>query len=421
MFALADCNNFFASCERVFRPDLEGKPVIVLSNNDGCAVARSNEAKALGIKMGDPYFKIRELAGREGVAVFSSNYALYGDMSHRVQEVLREWAPAVEQYSIDESFLDLRGMLTDDFDSWAKALSARCRRMTGIPVSVGVAPTKTLAKVASKLCKQYPKLRGGCYLHRPEDIEKVLRRFPIADIWGIGRRSVRKLEGMGVRTAWDYARLPASTVRSSFALPGLRTWKELQGEPCIEFEDMVEPRQSICVSRSFAKEIKDPSELCTQTATFAQSAVRKLRAQDSLALEMLVFAMTNRFHEDEPQAFSSRMVVFPDGTDDHRAIVVAAAEATRALFQSRYAYKKAGVVITRLAPREGFSRSLFEDPGLKEREGRLSRVLDELESAYGPGTVRFGVQGEGKVRMASERQSPHYTTRWSDIPKVRIG
>ena len=202
MFALADCNNFFASCERVFRPDLEGKPVIVLSNNDGCAVARSNEAKALGIKMGDPLFKIKDIIEQHHVAVFSSNYALYGDMSRRVQEVLRDWAPAVEQYSIDESFLDLRGAMIPDLDGWAKDLSRTCRKMTGIPLSIGVAPTKTLAKIASKLCKKYPKLQGGCYMHRPQDIEEVLRKFPVEDVWGIGRRSVKKLSQMGVATAW---------------------------------------------------------------------------------------------------------------------------------------------------------------------------------------------------------------------------
>ncbi|MBR0291872.1 MAG: Y-family DNA polymerase, partial [Bacteroidales bacterium] len=201
MFALADCNNFFVSCERVFRPELNGRPVIVLSNNDGCAVSRSNEAKALGIKMGAPLFQIRELVEKHGVAVFSSNFALYGDMSRRVQEVLRRYSPAVEQYSIDEAFLDLRGIQIPDPDALAKEISSECRRRTAIPVSVGIAPTKTLAKIASKLCKQYPKLRGGCYMHRPEDIEKVLRRFPAADVWGIGRRSARKLEAAGIRSA----------------------------------------------------------------------------------------------------------------------------------------------------------------------------------------------------------------------------
>ena len=193
MYALADCNNFFASCERVFRPELNGRPVIVLSNNDGCAVARSNEAKALGIKMGDPYFKLRPLIEQYGIAVFSSNFALYGDMSRRVQEVLRGYSPAVEPYSIDECFLDLSGMEGTDFDALAKRISRDCWRQTSIPVSVGIAPTKTLAKIASKLCKKYPKLRGGCYMYRPEDIEKVLRKFPAEDVWGIGRRSMRKL------------------------------------------------------------------------------------------------------------------------------------------------------------------------------------------------------------------------------------
>ncbi|MBR0500451.1 MAG: Y-family DNA polymerase [Bacteroidales bacterium] len=421
MFALADCNNFFASCERVFRPDLEGRPVIVLSNNDGCAVARSNEAKALGIKIGEPLFKIRDIVERNGVAVFSSNYALYGDMSRRVQEVLRDFAPAVEQYSIDESFLDLRGLAVEDLAAYARRIAAVCRKMTGIPLSVGVAPTKTLAKIASKLCKKYPKLEGGCYMHRPEDIEKVLRKFPVEDVWGIGRRSVRKLAQMGVVTAWDYTRLKEYDVRKIFALPGWRTWRELRGEPCIGFEDMVEPRQTICVSRSFAKEITDMTDLCSQTATFAESAAAKLRKQDSLALEMAVFAMTNRFHEDEPQAFSSRLTVFPDGTDDYRTVVVAAAEVTRAMFSRRYGYKKAGVIFTRVASREGFTRSLFRDADADMREARLSEALDGIAASYGRGAVLFGVQGDGSVKMSQEYQSPHYSTLWSDIPKVKIG
>ncbi|MBO4455342.1 MAG: Y-family DNA polymerase [Bacteroidales bacterium] len=420
MFALADCNNFFASCERVFRPDLNGRPVIVLSNNDGCAVARSNEAKALGIKMGDPFFKIRGIVEKAGVAVFSSNFALYGNMSARVQEVLREFAPAVEQYSIDEAFLDLRGMKVDDFDAYAKQISARCRRLTAIPVSVGIAPTKTLAKIASKLCKQYPKLRGGCYLHRPEDIEKVLRRFPVEDVWGIGRRSVRKLAGMGVSTAWDYVQLNETAVRKQFALPGWKTWRELKGEACIEFEDMVEPRQTICVSRSFAHEISDCSLLCEQVANFAESAAAKLREQGSLALEMAAFAFTNRFKEAAPQTFGSHLVVFPDGTADHRAIVSAAVRATRELFSPQYAYKKAGVVITKLIQQEDASGVLFCDPVAAERDERLSRSIDSLARSYGRGTVRFGVQGDGRIRNALEHQSPHYTTLWSDIPSASV-
>lgn len=420
MFALADCNNFFASCERVFRPELNGRPIIVLSNNDGCAVARSNEAKALGIKMGAPLFKIRDIVDKAGVTVFSSNFALYGDMSHRVQEVLRSFAPSVEQYSIDEAFLDLRGMRIDDPDAFAKQISRECRRLTTIPVSVGIAPTKTLAKIASKLCKQYPKLQGGCYMHRPEDIEKVLRKFPVADVWGIGRRSAVKLASMGISTAWDYTHLPEATVRKLFALPGWKTWKELQSIACIEFEDMLEPRQSICVSRSFAHEIKDCALLCEQVANFAADAARKLRAQDSLALELAAFAFTNRFKEAAPQTFGSHLAVFPDGTCDHRAIVSAAVASTKALFRQGYAYKKAGVVITKLVQRSETSGSLFADRAADEREGRLSESIDSINRSYGRRAVMFGVQGDGKIKMSREHQSPHYTTLWSDIPKVSV-
>ncbi|MBP5373294.1 MAG: Y-family DNA polymerase [Bacteroidales bacterium] len=418
MFALADCNNFFASCERVFRPDLNGKPVIVLSNNDGCAVARSNEAKALGIKMGDPLFKIRDIVERNGVAVFSSNFALYGDMSRRVQTVLREAVPSVEVYSIDEAFLDLRG-LDWDFDRFAKELSARCWKYTSIPVSVGVAPTKTLAKIASKLCKKYPKLKGGCYMHKPADIEKVLRNFPVEDVWGIGRRSIPKLADMGVRSAWDFTRLHENAVRRLFALPGFRTWQELRGIPCIEFEDQLEDKQSICVSRSFAHDVSDVSQLCTQVANFASSAAGKLRAQNSLCLELMVFAFTNRFKDAAPQTYGSQMVTFPDGTDDQRAIIAAAVQACRELWRPGFGYKKAGVVISRLEPARDHVGNLFADSQAAARNARLNAAMDTLNASFGPGTVRLGIQGSGEIFMSRDHQSPHYTTLWSDLPTVR--
>ena len=419
MYALADCNNFFASCERVFRPELNGRPVIVLSNNDGCTIARSNEAKALGIKMGDPYFKIKPLIAQHQVAVFSSNFALYGDMSRRVQEVLGLFSPSVEVYSIDESFLDLNG-LDVDFDAYAKRLSRTCRRLTAIPLSVGVAPTKTLAKVASKLCKQYPRLEGGCFLHRPEDIEKVLRKFPVADVWGIGRRSVKKLEQMGVRTAWDYVRLPEAAVRKLFALPGFRTWQELQGIPCIEFEDLVEPRQSICISRSFAHEITELPEFTEQIVTFAARAAEKLRAQRSLALQMSVFALTNRFKDAQPQAFDSFLVTFPEATADYRRILTESARTARQLFRPGYAYKKAGVIFTRIEQEEGHVGSLFEDVTAGERDQRLSRSIDAIHQAFGRGALLFGAQGDGQFHMAQEHRSPCYTTRWEDLPTVTV-
>ncbi len=420
MFALADCNNFFASCERVFRPDLQGKPVIVLSNNDGCAIARSNEAKALGIRMGDPFFKIRGIVEKHNIAVFSGNMALYGDMSQRVRWVLEEFAPSIEVYSIDEAFLDMRGMAGIDFDHYAKSISARCRKLTAIPVSVGIAPTKTLAKIASKLCKQYPKLNGGCYMHRPQDIEKVLKKYPIEDVWGIGRRSAPKLKAMGVNTAYEFTQLRESAIQTMFGITGVRTWKELQGIPCIEFEENFEGKQSICVSRSFSSEIYDVAELQEQIANFASSVAEKLRKQNSVTYEICVFAYTNRFKESLPQAHSSTLVQFPTPTSDQRTIVAQAADTTRNLFKKGYGYKKAGVIATRIVPVRDVMHYLFEDTQAIEKEQKITSVLDAVNGKFGKSTIKLAVQGSGQIKSSSEKQSPHYTTLWSDIPTVVI-
>lgn len=420
MFALADCNNFFVSCERVFRPDLNGKPVIVLSSNDGCAIARSNEAKALGIKMGDPLFKIQNIVRAHNVTLFSGNMSLYDDMSHRVRWVLEEFAPSIEVYSIDEAFLDLRGMQITDYDGYAKQISERCWRYTSIPVSVGIAPTKTLAKIASKLCKQYPKLNGGCYMHRMQDIERVLRRFPVEDVWGVGRKSLRKLSERGVVTAYDFTQMNEAVVRGLFGVVGLRTWQELRGVPSIEFEDTVEPKQSICVSRSFSSEISTLDELCQQVANFAASTAQKLRAQHSACVEMSVFAYTNRFRDDAPQTYGNILVTYAEATNDHRTIVASAVNATRELYKSGFGYKKAGVVITKLIPQSSVVHSLFADVDALQREQKLSSAIDTINREYGNGVVKFGAQGNGRIKMTCENQSPHYTTRWSDLPKVKL-
>ncbi len=420
MFALADCNNFFASCERVFRPDLRDKPVIVLSSNDGCAIARSNEAKALGIKMGDPFFKIRHIVAKHNIAVFSGNMALYGDMSQRVRWILEEFAPSIEVYSIDEAFLDLRGMHDIDFDQYAKTISQRCRKLTAIPVSVGIAPTKTLAKIASKLCKQYPKLNGGCYMHRPQDIDKVLRKSPIEDVWGIGRRSAPRLKSMGIRTAYDYTQLPEETIRKMFGITGVRTWKELQGTPCIEFEDGFEAKQSICVSRSFSSEIYDIKELEEQIANFASSLAEKLRKQNTVASEICIFAYTNRFKESEPQVHGNQLIHLDSPTNDQRSIIARCVAATRELFRRGVGYKKAGVVATRIVAVQNQMHSLFDDKKAMEREHRLTSVVDAVNRTFGKSTIKFAVQGSGKIKTSSENQSPHYTTQWSDIPKATV-
>ena len=420
MFALADCNNFFASCERVFRPDLQGKPVIVLSSNDGCAIARSNEAKALGIKMGDPLFKIKDIVQKHNVAVFSGNMALYGDMSQRVRWVLQEYAPAIEVYSIDEAFLDLRGMENIDFDVFAKHLSAQCWKMVSIPVSVGIAPTKTLAKIASKLCKQYPKLKGGCYMHRSQDIEKVLRKFPIEDVWGIGRRSVAKLKLKGVDTAYQFTQLQEKNVQSIFGITGVRTWRELRGIPCIEFEDGFDAKQSICVSRSFSSEIYDVKELQEQLANFASTMAEKLRKQGFAVAEMLVFAHTNRFKENQQQDYANALVVFMTPTADQRTIISHAVQAVQNLCKKNCGYKKAGVIATKIVAETNVMRSLFEDTDLVKRENNITAAIDTINNTFGKGTIKLAVQGSGKIKTTSENQSPHYTTKWSDLPHVTV-
>ena len=418
MYALADCNNFFVSCERVFRPDLNGRPVIVLSNNDGCAVARSNEAKALGIKMGDPLFKIRDIVRKHNVAVFSGNMALYGDMSNRVRQTLREFVPYIEVYSIDEAFLDLKGMDHIDYDAFAKEVSRRCLRNTAIPVSVGVAPTKTLAKIASKLCKKYPKLRGGCYMHRPEDIEKVLRKFPVDDVWGIGRRSLVKLYDLNVRTAYDFTQLPDYQVNAMMGVAGLRTWKELRGEPCITIDQAIAAKQTIANTRSFSSEITSLEDLAEQVANFAAMTAEKLRLQGSACSEMFVFARTNRFKEDQRQAFDNVLVTFPEPTASSRALVAAALDALRELFVQGRAYKSAGVAASGIVPAGAVQGSLFASSEGREKESRLMNALDAINRSSGPGAVRIASQGSAQIRASRDHQSPHFTTLWSDLPVI---
>ena len=417
MYALADCNNFFVSCERAFRPDLEGRPVIVLSRNDGCAIARSNEAKRLGIKMGDPLFKLRNLVKQHNIAVFSTNMSLYADFSRRVRAVLRESAPFIEVYSIDEAFLDLRGIEDVNFDSFAKGLSARCRKLTCIPVSVGVAPTKTLAKIVAELCKSYPKLRGGCFMHRKEDIEKVLRRWPIEDVWGIGRRSTPRLKAVGVNTAYDFTQLSENYVRSQMGITGVRTWRELRGIPAIEFEAGVDAKQSICNSRSFSTEIYDRAELAEQVAKFAAMTAEKLRSQNSVCSHLTVFAATNRFKESDVQQFGHICVPFVEPTDSTIDIVRAAREALGEIFVRGTGYKKAGVVASGILSREGVVVSMFNAEH-QERHHRLMQALDNINSRVGDGAVVVASAGLSEVKANSAHRSPGYTTNWNELNQI---
>ena len=418
MYGLADCNNFFVSCERVFRPDLQGKPVIVLSNNDGCAVARSNEAKALGIKMGVPLFQVRDIVEKHGVTVFSSNYALYGDMSNRVQTTLRQMVPAVEVYSIDEAFLDLRGLEHTDLDALAKNISSVCKRNTGIPVSVGIAPTKTLAKIASKLCKQYPKLRGGCYMHRPQDMEKVLRKFPIEDVWGIGRRYSKRLKAYGVNTAWDFTQLEPRWIQQEMGVVGMNIWNELRGKPSIEFETHIQDKQQICVSRSFSKEIYDFEALAEQVSLFTSMACEKLRKQKSACHYVLVFLLTNRHKESAPQHMEGRTIAFPVGTDSTLEINESVLKALRAMYKQGYGYKKAGAILSGIIPKASVMPDMFDTVD-RQKHDHLMSVVDTINAKNGHSGVYFASQSLEGIRMNRQHLSQRFTTEWEEIITVK--
>lgn len=419
MVGLCDCNNFFASCERVFRPDLEGRPVVVLSNNDGCIIARSNEAKALGIKMGTPLFQAREVIEKNGVSVFSSNYQLYGDMSNRVVTILKETVPSIEVYSIDEAFLNLDGLPLEGLQQKGRELSARIRKHTGIPVSIGMAPTKTLAKIASKLCKQYPKLRGCCLMYRPEDVEKVLRKFPVGDVWGIGRKYRRKLELLGVHTAWDFCSMPRSEVSRMMSVTGVKTWLELQGEPCIGFDEIPQERQTICVSRSFARDMYDPGELDAAVATFTGKVAEKLRAQRMKASVMHVFILTNRHRDELPQDYSIRTTGFEVATNSTIEMTEAASVALKAIYKKGFGYKRAGVMVTDLVESNKV-QGVFFDSIDHEKQDRLMKVIDNINNLNGKSTVRIASNGEMDQFSTRAHVSKRCTTRWDELMEVVV-
>ncbi|MFI3280496.1 MAG: Y-family DNA polymerase [Rikenellaceae bacterium] len=418
MIGLCDCNNFFVSCERVFNPSLNGRPVLVLSSNDGCVIARSNESKALGVKMGQPVFQVRSIIDRHNIAIHSTNFPLYGDMSHRVMETLREELPSIEVYSIDEAFLDMSGIENDRLKEYGERLSRKVRRNTGIPVSIGIAPTKTLAKIASKLCKSYPKLNGACLLYRPEDIEKVLTKYPIEDVWGIGRQSSKMLKGYNITTAQQFREASQEWVQHKMGVTGLRTWRELNGESSILFDHRVSDKKSIMVSRSFAHEIYDLQELHEALSGFVSSAAEKLRRQHSVAGAMQVFLLTNRHREELPQHNVSEVAIFETPTESTIELASSATKVLQKLYKEGYGYKKVGVILYDIRQSNGVQSSLFDQVDHSKHK-RLMEQLDSINSYYGKNSVRLGGQGK-KSRVNSEHLSPRYTTAWSDIITVKV-
>lgn len=418
MYGLCDCNNFFVSCERLFRPDLVRQPVVVLSNNDGCVIARSNEAKALGIAMGVPFYQIQSLVQRNGVVVFSANHELYGDISRRVMATLRSLVPGTEIYSIDEAFFELDG-IDGSPDLFGHRIGRTIRRDTGIPASIGIAPTKTLAKVASKLAKRYPRLEGCCYMHRPEDVRKVLARFPIHDIWGIGRRYGRMFDTMRITTALEFVGLPEEWVRRRMGIAGVRTWHELQGEACIPFGEMAPRRQQITVSRSFPRELFALDELEPVVAQFAASCAEKLRGEGSLCREVRAFICTNPHREEAPQRQETGLVLRADPTDSTLELVRQARAALRQIYRPGFGYKRAGVLLSDIVPAAECQHSLFASVSDRTRNERLMKTLDRVNRTFGRGTLVVAAQGTEPFRTQQGHLGRRYTTQWDELPVVK--
>lgn len=423
MFGLVDCNNFYCSCERVFNPALRTSPVVVLSNNDGCIIARSNEAKALGIGMGTPFYQVKAFLERNNVAVFSSNYALYGDMSRRVMMLLADFTPDITQYSIDEAFIDLSGLGTGEaLRDYGKKIVRRIGKGTGIPVTLGIAPTKTLAKVASKYGKRYKGYDGVCLIDTVERRVKALKGLCITDVWGIGRRNAKKLDYYGVRTAWDFTQCSEGWVRKLFSVTGVRTWKELQGESCIDVSELPQ-KKSICTSRSFAdKGLSDISGVEEAVANFAASCSRKLKEQNSCCRSITVFAYTSRFNTSEPSHVINRTVTKPVATDDLREIVSTAVALLRSDWHGNgtYLYKKAGVIVWDICPRSTVQPDLF-DPIDRQKQRRLAAAIAAINRKNGYNTVKVAVQGTGSNwHLKHEHESRRYTTNIDNIIKVRL-
>jgi DNA polymerase V len=424
VFALVDVNNFYVSCERVFNPRLANIPVVVLSNNDGCAVARSAEVKALGIKMGAPWYKLRDLAQQHGIVALSSNYTLYGDMSNRVVNVLREFTPDMEVYSIDESFLRVEqtARLYDGHTNMGQTIRSKVLRWTGLPVCVGFGHTKTLAKLANHLAKKNVQFDGVCDLTAMSlvALHDWMGRVAVGEVWGVGRRISARLETMGINTVLDLAQADVKALRQQFGVVMERTASELCGVSCLELEDIAPPKQQIMSSRSFGKMQHTIEDVGAAVAWHIHNAAEKLRAQQSVAGAVYVFVQTNRFREQDAQYNASLIVPLPDVSDNTSLLTAAAQLGLEHIWRDGYAYKKCGVMLMELEHRAHRQETLFDDPLAREKSAKLMAALDAVNDTWGRGTLRTGAAGfKQHWTMRSENRSPRYTTKWNELPVAR--
>ena len=417
VFALVDCNNFYASCERLFRPELEGQPIVVLSNNDGCVIARSNEVKALGIKMGDPYFKLKDLIAKHHIHVFSSNYTLYGDLSHRVMTTLQQQEPEVEVYSIDEAFISLPytpGKLHTDY---ARYLKNKVKQYVGIPVAVGIGPTKTLAKIANRLAKKNAQLNGVFDITDHGQIDELLANYDVEDVWGIGRQSAHKLRMRGILKAKDLRDADDVWIRKRLTVTGLRTAMELRGISCLPLE-MVQPdKKSIISSKSFGRPVSTLSDMREAIATYLSTAAEKLRGQGSAAGTVQVFISTNTFNPNQPQHIQSMMASLPQPSAYTPHLLRAALHCLEQIFKPDYQYKKAGVMLAEIVPAHHQQINLFGPVSTEKPE--LMQAVDRINQKWGKQTVQLAAAGIAKTwKMVQSHKSPAYTTNWSELPVV---
>ncbi|EMR2423134.1 Y-family DNA polymerase [Klebsiella pneumoniae] len=421
MFALVDVNSFYASCETIFRPDLQGWPVVVLSNNDGCIIARSAEAKRLGIKMGDPYFKCKDYFRQQGVVCFSSNYELYADMSNRVMTTLEEMCPRVEIYSIDEAFCDLTGVRNCRvLEEFGRELKDTVYRNTRLPVGVGIAQTKTLAKLANHAAKTWKATGGVVDLSNVERQRKLMALLPVDEVWGVGRRISKKLEAMGIKTVLQLADTDIRFIRKHFNVVLERTVRELRGEPCLGLEEFAPVKQEIVCSRSFGQRISTYEEMRQAICLYASRAAEKLRGEHQYCRFISAFVKTSPFALNEPYYGNSTSVKLLTPTHDSRDIITAATKCLDAIWRDGYRYQKAGVMLGDFYSQGVAQLNLFDDNAPRKNSEKLMEVLDHLNAKDGRGTLYFAGQGiQSAWQMKREMLSPRYTTRFSDLPVVR--
>lgn len=416
MFALVDCNSCYASCEQIFRPDLRNKPVVVLSNNDGCIIARSSEAKALGIPDLRPYFKVKHLLQRHRVAVFSSNFRLYGDISHRVMDTLRHFSPNIEIYSIDEMFLDLTGI--QHLQHYGKNMKNTLWQQIRMPVSVGIAPSKTLAKLANYAAKNILKCQGVCLLDNPKKWQWLMQRTPVTQVWGVGSRIGKRLKEQSIYTAWDLASSNPKTIRRHFGVCLERTIEELNGTTCLDLEDSPPDKKQIYCSRSFGNKPSELDPLLQAVGLYACRATEKLRAQQHLVSTIHVFIHTSPY---QPNYYSNSTVVkLPYPTDDSRVVAANAKQAVRKLYRPGYKYLKSGVGLIEITPKQYYQQDIFQ-PSQEKGADALMATLDKINQRYGSGAAFLAGEGiRQRWPMRQQHRSPCYTTDWNDLPKIKL-